>query len=128
MSGLEDSWVGEEPTISTRPSLPVQAHRPAVTAPETRANSLEQHGAAHGRAQHGQRQNVAAHAWPERESLEPPARASLGVYTESAPPGTHVRKGTRRRNPRLRKGRGGGGASRVRPMGTDCERCCCWEW
>ena len=54
--------------ISTRPSLPVQAHRPAVTEPETRANSLEQHGAAHGRAQHGQRQNVAAHAWPERES------------------------------------------------------------
>lgn len=39
MSGLEDSWVGEELAIYIRPSLPVQAHRPAVTAPERPART-----------------------------------------------------------------------------------------
>lgn len=128
MSGLEDSWVGEEPTISTRPSLPVQAHRPAVTAPETRANSLEQHGAAHGRAQHGQRQNVAAHAWPEREShCSRPHPEPRGLHQELAAPDPRA-EGHTPPEPAPPEGAGWGGASRVRPMGTDCERGCCWEW
>lgn len=74
LGALLDEWIGGlpggrgagdlHPALPPCPSPPARRYR----ASETRANSLEQHGAAHGRAQHGQRQNVAAHAWPEWES------------------------------------------------------------
>lgn len=134
---LEDSWVGQGLAISTRVSLP----RPCPPASlyracGTRTYLLEQHGATHRCAQHGQRQNVAIHYGPELVGVGegcpggPTAaarRRAPGVCPRNALPGIHMGKCRPGWNPRLPE-TGGAELPGEGPIGRGRERSCSWAW